>query len=1121
MHGTRLVASCVCVLLVLTAFAFSTSSKGAEEPIISTVDLKFSSPAMEVTPARDPLLGDFVRVSANVALGGAQNWSKYGIVMDKGNPGDPDDTQVSAPFVLFINGEYKMWYAGDPGSFPTTYLMYANSTDGITWVKHGIVLSPLGSQERQVIYPCVMLDGATYKMWYSGYDDTNYRIFYATSPDGLTWTRQGLVLDLGAPGSLDDYLVLAPFVLKEGSVYKMWYNGHDGSNYRLMYVESSDGINWGTRQLTLDVGPPGSEESGGVSYPHVLKENGTYHLWYTGNSASKDRIFYAVSADGKSWSRVGKVVDLGPLGGVEDRNIGIQHILHLPGKPYQMWYAGRGTIMRIFYATLDSNVTLPLTANVDFYLDIVSPGSKIGSDTIQVSKLTGAVAEIVWQATPAGGHSIHAVIDETNLVSETNESNNEAYIAVRVLTNSPPVADAGPDHNVFRNSMVILDGSATYDPEGDSITYLWIQIGGLPMPMIGANTATPMVLTYLSGVYTFLLTAHDDRGGISTDITNVTVTNRPPAADAGPDMSVAKRTLVILDGSGSLDPDSDFLSYNWVQTGGAAVTLYGSDTPNPTFLPFTAGLRTFELTVDDGDGGIDNDSVQVNVTNLDPVASAGQDIVVRKNTFVTLDGTASSDPDGDVLSYLWIQTEGPGVTLSRSDSATATFTPSAAAIYIFNLLVSDGSGGTDSDSVQVNATNTGPVANAGMDFAARKRSSVILDGTGSYDLDGDAITFLWMQTGGPPVIPTGMDTATPTFTPLRAGLYQFRLNVSDTGGVTSTDYVEVSVTNSLPRAYSGLDFDAKKKTIVTLDGSGSFDPDLEALTYGWARIGGPSVIIVDADMAVATFTPLMSGSYLFELTVGDGDGGISVDSVQVTVFNTDPVADAGVDLIRRKGTQVSLDGAASADSDGDFLSFVWTQTSGPIVSLAGMDTDSPSFTPASVGTYRFRLAVDDGDGGTDTDATIVVIYGMTPTARLAASVSMAQVGSSIGFDAGLSSDPDGSIEVFQFEFGDGADESTSSPTTAHTYYEPGTYTVMLTVVDDDGNTSTTRVTVRISAAQHNFLADTWWLIAIIVILAANVVYFALEWRRWRGRAEKNAEPEDAEEEPPTRRNTNR
>jgi heme/copper-type cytochrome/quinol oxidase subunit 2 len=80
---------------------------------------------------------------------------------------------------------------------------------------------------------------------------------------------------------------------------------------------------------------------------------------------------------------------------------------------------------------------------------------------------------------------------------------------------------------------------------------------------------------------------------------------------------------------------------------------------------------------------------------------------------------------------------------------------------------------------------------------------------------------------------------------------------------------------------------------------------------------------------------------------------------------------------------------------------------------------------------------------------------------------------------------------------------------------------MLTVVDDDGNTSTTRVTVRISAAQHNFLADTWWLIAIIVILAANVVYFALEWRRWRGRAEKNAEPEDAEEEPPTRRNTNR
>jgi len=1121
MHGIRCAAFPVCLLLVLTAAASLIDSEVAGEPVLGVIDLHYSSPALEITPARDPLEGDFVRVTAHVELDGTQNWTKRGVVLDKGNPGDPDDTQVSAPFVMYTGGEYKMWYVGDPGSSPTSYIMFANSTDGVTWTKHGTVLSPSGLQEQGVHYPGVILDGSTYKMWYGGSDGTYYRIFYATSPDGLSWTRQGLALDLGPPGAMDDSSVFAPFVLREGSTYKMWYTGGDGSNNRVMYVESNDGINWGTRELNLDLGTPGSEESAHVQFPHILVEGGTYHLWYVGQLAARDRIFYATSADGKTWTRLGKVVDLGPPGSTDDGHLLMPRILHESGKPYQMWYAGKGTLQKIHHATFDLPITLPVSASVDFYLDMIGPGTNIGSSVVQVGALAPSNADMVWLATPAGGHVIYAVIDEANSVDETNESNNVASLAVRVVANSPPVADAGNDQSVFRNSMVVLDGSATYDPEGDPITYLWIQTAGLPMPMFGSNTSTPLVVTYLSGFYTFLLTAYDDRGGISTDITNVTVTNRPPTADAGPDISVAKRTLVILDGFGSSDPDSDFLSYDWIQTGGSPVTLYGMDTPNPTFMPVTAGLRTFRLTVDDGDNGVDNDSVQVNVTNLEPIASAGSDMTVRKNTPVTLDGTGSNDSDGDILSYFWTQTGGPGVTLSRQNSETATFTPSVAAIYTFSLSVSDGNGGTDSDSVQVNATNSGPVANAGMDFTSRKRSPVILDGTGSYDLDGDAITFLWTQIGGPPVIPMGMDTATPTFTPLRAGLYEFRLNVTDADGVTGSDQVGVSVTNSLPRAYAGLDFTAKKKTIVTLDGGGSSDPDLEALTYAWSQNGGLSVIIVDADNAVATFTPLMSGNYLFELTVADGDGGISVDSVQVTVINTDPLAEAGPDLICGKGTLVSLDGTSSFDSDGDVLSFVWTQTSGPTVSLAGMDTYSPSFTPASVGTYKFRLAVDDGDGGTDTDTVFVVVYGMAPTARLTASVPMAQAGSSIGFDASQSTDSDGTIDVFRFEFGDGVNESTSSLSASHTYYEPGIYTVTLTVVDNDGNTSTAKVTVRILAAERNLLADIWWLIAIIVILAANVVYFALEWRRWRGKATKIGLDEPDELEPPQSTERNR
>ena len=1104
MPGIRWTAFHLCLLLMLTASGTMIGVRGAGEPLVGAMDLRYSPPYMEITPARDPLEGDFIRVTAHVELRGVQNWTKRGIVLDVGNPGEPDNSQVSAPSIMYSGGEYKMWYVGDPNNWPVSYIMYADSPDGITWTKRGTVLSPYGSQEKGIHYPCVILDGSTYKMWYSGYDGSSFRIFYATSPDGLSWTRQGLAIDLGPSGALDDYQVTTPFVLKDGLNYRMWYTGSDGSRNRVMYVESDDGVNWGTRELNLDLGAPGSEEGDAVQYPHILLEGGTFHLWYVGQLATKDRIFYAISADGKSWTRMGKVLDLGAPASTDDHNVVSPRILHEPGKPYQMWYSGRGSVslMKIHHATFNLPIALPVTASVDFFLDIIDPGSKIGSSAVQLDGLAASNADVVWQATPAGNHLIYALIDETNSLSETNESNNVAYLAVKVVTNSPPVADAGDDQSVYRNSMVMLDGSATYDPEGDPITYLWIQIAGLPMPIIGSNASTALTYAYQSGFYAFLLTVYDDRGGISTDVTNVTVTNRSPSADAGLDVSVAKRTLVVLDGSSSSDPDSDQISYSWIQSGGIAVTLYGSDTSNPIFLPLTAGLRTFQLTVADGDGGIDSDSVEVNVTNINPVADAGPDINVKKNTLVTLNGASSGDPDGDALSFLWTQTSGPAVSIAGANSAVATITPTSPGIYTFNLTVDDGSGGTDADSVQVTVTDTAPMANAGPDVTVRKRIIVILDGSGSYDLNGDSLVYLWTQMSGPSVTLNGANTPNPTFTPTRSDLYQFRLNVTDVDGVVSSDSVMVNVTNSNPRAYAGIDATAQKKTIVTLDGQGSSDPDADPLTFAWTQLAGPNVIVVAPDESVATFTPLVSGTYSFELSVGDGDGGISVDTVQITAINSEPVANAGPDKVARKNTQVSLNGGGSIDADEDVLGYVWTHTGGPTVSLTGQDTATPSFTPTSVGIYTYRLAVDDGDGGTDTDTVTVVVYGMAPTARLTASVPSAHAGSSINFDASLSTDSDGSIETFHYEFGDGVNESTSSPSTSHTYYEPGMYTVILTAVDDDGNTSAAKLTVRILVPDHNFLEDTWWLIAIIVILAANVIYFALEWRRWRGRATK-------------------
>jgi len=213
-------------------------SAGEPEPIVSVADLHFVAPGLELLPAGSPVEGDAVRIVGHIQASGSQAWTKAGVVLDRGLPGEPDSHELNAPSVIYDGGEYKMWYAGTTGSM-TGSILYATSPDGVSWTKHGTVLAPGSPPENvNVHYPCVMKDGVMYKMWYSGYDGSHYRIFYATSADGLTWNRQRLVLDIGPNGSYDDNFAVSPFVLKEGSAYRMWYSGNDGAHVRLLYATS-------------------------------------------------------------------------------------------------------------------------------------------------------------------------------------------------------------------------------------------------------------------------------------------------------------------------------------------------------------------------------------------------------------------------------------------------------------------------------------------------------------------------------------------------------------------------------------------------------------------------------------------------------------------------------------------------------------------------------------------------------------------------------------------------------------------------------------------------------------------------------------------------------------------
>lgn len=191
---------------------------------------------------------------------------------------------------------------------------------------------------------------------------------------------------------------------------------------------------------------------------------------------------------------------------------------------------------------------------------------------------------------------------------------------VTVTVNAAPVAEAGPDQSVTANATVTLNGTASADSDGTVVAYAWTQTAGSAVALAGADTATPsFVAPATAGTMTFQLVVTDNEGATHADSVTVEVTvpastNEPPVAKAGRDQKKHPRSMVVLNGWRSYDPDGRIVKYRWVQTGGAPVRPYGSSSPWATFVaPKAEGALTFRLTVTDNKGATSTDTVTVTI----------------------------------------------------------------------------------------------------------------------------------------------------------------------------------------------------------------------------------------------------------------------------------------------------------------------------------------------------------------------------------------------------------------------------------------------------------------------------------------------------------------------------
>lgn len=333
----------------------------------------------------------------------------------------------------------------------------------------------------------------------------------------------------------------------------------------------------------------------------------------------------------------------------------------------------------------------------------------------------------------------------------------------------------------------------------------------------------------------------------------------------------------------------------------------------------------------------------------------------------------ANDADCDSMNDAWETANGLNPN-DPSDAAGDADTDGLTNAQEFGYQTNPNKADTDDDGVAdlveieqgkdpTDPSDQGLLAKAGADIDTAP-AMVELDGTASRVDGATPQHWMWQQVDGPTQVSlAGADTARPSFAARAAGTYTFELKVGDGAEWSAGDSVQVQVQQVAPIADAGRNFTLKKGKWGLLDGLFSSDANGDQLSYAWQQVAGDDIEVQAPNSAQPIFKTQQTGVFAFDLTVTDASG-LQSDPARVWVtVNSDvdhvPVAAGPAWSEGKLDALVELDGSASVDSDGEGLTYSWTQVAGPTVDLQAATSDKPVFLAFEAGLYAFELRVGD------------------------------------------------------------------------------------------------------------------------------------------------------------------